>query len=66
MRHADGEDCPTRNHAASVFYKMIATSSFVDVLEMDATSHGKVDDMQDLVKPVSRSRDGGGRYKVCY
>jgi len=29
--------------------KSVAASSFVDVLEMDAASHGKVDDVRDLV-----------------
>src|SRR6185312_97554 len=32
--------------------RSIAASSFVDVLEMDAASHGKVDDVRDLVASI--------------
>ena len=43
--------------------KSIATSSFVDVLEMDAASHGKVDDVRDLVASI-KFPPMEGRYKV--
>ena len=41
----------------------IASSSFVDVLEMDAASHGKVDDVRDLVASI-KFPPMEGRYKV--
>jgi len=43
--------------------KSIANSSFVDVLEMDAASHGKVDDVRDLVASI-KFPPMEGRYKV--
>jgi DNA polymerase-3 subunit gamma/tau len=43
--------------------KSIAASSFVDVLEMDAASHGKVDDVRDLVASI-KFPPMEGRYKV--
>ena len=43
--------------------KSIASSSFVDVLEMDAASHGKVDDVRDLVASI-KFPPMEGRYKV--
>jgi len=43
--------------------KSIAISSFVDVLEMDAASHGKVDDVRDLVASI-KFPPMEGRYKV--
>ena len=43
--------------------KGIASSSFVDVLEMDAASHGKVDDVRDLVASI-KFPPMEGRYKV--
>ena len=43
--------------------KAIAASSFVDVLEMDAASHGKVDDVRDLVASI-KFPPMEGRYKV--
>lgn len=41
----------------------IAASSFVDVLEMDAASHGKVDDVRDLVSSI-KFPPMEGRYKI--
>src|SRR3978361_1722747 len=41
----------------------IAASAFVDVLEMDAASHGKVDDVRDLVASI-KFPPMEGRYKV--
>ncbi|MDQ2687160.1 MAG: DNA polymerase III subunit gamma/tau [Armatimonadota bacterium] len=41
----------------------IAGSNFVDVLEMDAASHGKVDDVRDLVASI-KFPPMEGRYKV--
>jgi DNA polymerase-3 subunit gamma/tau len=41
----------------------ISGSSFVDVLEMDAASHGKVDDVRDLVASI-KFPPMEGRYKV--
>jgi DNA polymerase-3 subunit gamma/tau len=41
----------------------IAASNFVDVLEMDAASHGKVDDVRDLVASI-KFPPMEGRYKV--
>ena len=41
----------------------IAASSFVDVLELDAASHGKVDDVRDLVASI-KYPPIDGRYKV--
>ncbi len=43
--------------------RAIAASSFVDVLEMDAASHGKVDDVRDLVASI-KFPPMEGRYKV--
>lgn len=43
--------------------RSIALSSFVDVLEMDAASHGKVDDVRDLVASI-KFPPMEGRYKV--
>ncbi len=43
--------------------KSVANSSFVDVLEMDAASHGKVDDVRDLVASI-KFPPMEGRYKV--
>ncbi|MCW3061728.1 MAG: polymerase-3 subunit gamma/tau, partial [Capsulimonas sp.] len=43
--------------------KSIAASNFVDVLEMDAASHGKVDDVRDLVASI-KFPPMEGRYKV--
>jgi len=43
--------------------RSIASSSFVDVLEMDAASHGKVDDVRDLVASI-KFPPMEGRYKV--
>jgi len=43
--------------------KSVASSSFVDVLEMDAASHGKVDDVRDLVASI-KFPPMEGRYKV--
>ena len=43
--------------------RSIAASSFVDVLEMDAASHGKVDDVRDLVASI-KFPPMEGRYKV--
>ena len=43
--------------------RSIANSSFVDVLEMDAASHGKVDDVRDLVASI-KFPPMEGRYKV--
>ena len=43
--------------------RSIASSSFVDVLEMDAASHGKVDDVRDLVASI-KFPPMDGRYKV--
>ncbi|MGO8671869.1 MAG: DNA polymerase III subunit gamma/tau [Capsulimonadaceae bacterium] len=43
--------------------RAIASSSFVDVLEMDAASHGKVDDVRDLVASI-KFPPMAGRYKV--
>ena len=43
--------------------RSIASSSFVDVLEMDAASHGKVDDVRDLVASI-KFPPLEGRYKV--
>ncbi len=41
----------------------IAASAFVDVLEMDAASHGKVDDVRDLVASI-KFPPMEGRFKV--
>ncbi len=41
----------------------IAASSFVDVIEMDAASHGKVDDVRDIVASI-KFQPMEGRYKV--
>ncbi len=43
--------------------RAVAASSFVDVLEMDAASHGKVDDVRDLVASI-KFPPMEGRYKV--
>jgi len=43
--------------------RSIASSAFVDVLEMDAASHGKVDDVRDLVASI-KFPPLEGRYKV--
>ena len=43
--------------------RSVASSSFVDVLEMDAASHGKVDDVRDLVASI-KFPPMEGRYKV--
>ncbi len=43
--------------------RAIAASSFVDVVEMDAASHGKVDDVRDLVASI-KFPPMEGRYKV--
>ena len=43
--------------------RAIAASAFVDVLEMDAASHGKVDDVRDLVSSI-KFPPMEGRYKV--
>ena len=43
--------------------RAIAGSNFVDVLEMDAASHGKVDDVRDLVASI-KFPPMEGRYKV--
>jgi DNA polymerase-3 subunit gamma/tau len=43
--------------------RAIASSSFVDVVEMDAASHGKVDDVRDLVSSI-KFPPMEGRYKV--
>ncbi|BDI31821.1 hypothetical protein CCAX7_38720 [Capsulimonas corticalis] len=43
--------------------RSIAASNFVDVLEMDAASHGKVDDVRDLVASI-KFPPMEGRYKV--
>lgn len=43
--------------------RAIAASNFVDVLEMDAASHGKVDDVRDLVASI-KFPPMEGRYKI--
>jgi DNA polymerase-3 subunit gamma/tau len=43
--------------------RAIAASSFVDVIEMDAASHGKVDDVRDIVASI-KFQPMEGRYKV--
>ena len=62
---ADGTGTAPNPHPCGVCApcRSIAASSFVDVLEMDAASHGKVDDVRDLVASI-KFPPMEGRYKV--
>ena len=62
---ADGTGTAPNPHPCGVCgpCRGIAASAFVDVLEMDAASHGKVDDVRDLVASI-KFPPMEGRYKV--